>query len=201
VFLLWAFVTVPLALALIWVGLVLVGLVRQTDELDRRLTVVVAAMPGKINRLGLPVGALVPAFKGRTLDGHAWDSSSLADQEHLILFAHPGCAPCEELVPELISAVEAGHLPRTVIVSEGAASEHPEDWREVSDPAGRVTVLLQDGHSVAKRLESFVTPHFFLVGSDHRIVAQAVATTLEEVKVISRRGRSRSLKGLQPASP
>jgi hypothetical protein len=67
VFLLWAFVTVPLALALIWVGLVLVGLVRQTDELDRRLTVVVAAMPGKINRLGLPVGALVPAFKGQHL--------------------------------------------------------------------------------------------------------------------------------------
>lgn len=190
-----------LTLILMWAGLILLGLVRQVDELDRRLTLVTAAMPGKINRLGLPVRAVVPSFEARTLDGVPWQSSSLAGQEHLILFAHPRCAPCEDLVPKLVREVGHGRLPRLVIVSEGAPDEHPQSWRDTSGSDGRVTILLQDRHSVAKLMESFVTPHFFFVGPDNRIVAQGIATSVEEVKVISRRGRHQRTKDLEPASP
>jgi hypothetical protein len=198
--LLLALVAAAVVLVLIWIGLLLLGLLRHVDELDRRLTLVTAAMPGKVNRLGLPVGSVVPAFQARTIRGDEWQSSALEGQEHLILMAHPGCAPCENLVPVLATQAEERRVPRLLIASEGAPDEHPEDWRNGSLSSERVTLVLQERNSIARLMESFVTPHVFFVGSDGRILAQGVASTVEEVKAIVKTGRREGARALNGAS-
>ncbi len=178
-----------MAAALAWLGLVLVGTVRQVEDLELRLAVLGMAMPGRVGRTGLPVGATAPGFEAPTLDGATFSSGTWRGREHLVLFAHPGCAPCETVVPEVLRSAGRGILPPSIVVSEGPA--HPSTWDGVSGAEGRAVVVLQERSAIARRFETFITPHLFVVGPSGRVLAQGVAGTLEEARALVRRARRR----------
>jgi thiol-disulfide isomerase/thioredoxin len=178
-----------LTAAVVVVCFVQLGLIRQVDDLDRRLTLVGMAMPGKAGRIGLRPGSLAPEIIGRTLEGDRFASSDWLGSEHLVLFAHPGCPPCESLVPDLIESVRAGALPPTVVVSEGPSEGHPEAWREPNVTGGSLAVVAQDHSAIARRFETFVTPHLFVVGPGGQIMAQGLANSVDEVRTLLKRAR------------
>ena len=160
------------------------------------LAVVVAAMLRSLTRLraeigvvraqsldpldgGLPVGTPAPPIEATALDGSRYTGEHRRGAVRLVAFAHPGCPPCEELVPELIGGCEDGTLPPAIVVSRGPADEQPARWRPAT---GRTDLVTEQGDDVARRFDSFVTPHVFVVTAQDRIGARGVATTVEDVR-------------------
>lgn len=170
------------------------------------LAVVVAAMLRSLTRLradverarggpidvldaGLPVGAPAPRIEATALDGSAYTSDRRNGELRLVAFAHPGCPPCEDLVPALIGGCGDGTLPPAIVVSRGPAAEQPERWRRA---VSGIDVVTEQGDDVARRFDSFVTPHVFVVTPQDRIGARGVATTLEDVRELVARARGLS---------
>jgi AhpC/TSA family len=176
-----------------FLGLLVLALIRQVDDLDQRLSLVSMAIPGKVGRTGLRVGSPEPSFQGQTLGGGSFASSEWSDREHLVLFAHPGCPPCETLFPELVRELRAGAVPPTVVISEGLPEDHPDEWKEAVGESDLV-VLLQRNSSISRRYETFVTPHLFVVDPEGRVTAQGIASTVEEAKAIIRKAHRRGTK-------
>jgi hypothetical protein len=112
-------------------------------------------------------------------------------REHLVLFAHPGCPPCETLVPEVIEDLGRGALPPTVIISEGPDEGHPPAWGEAAAAIDNLVVVLQARSAIGRRFETFVTPHLFVIETQGKVAAQGVASTGDEVRAILRRARNR----------
>ena len=173
-----------MVIAVAGLGLVLVGVLRQLDQLRRRLDLVEKAFPGKINRRGLPVGAEAPEFASADLAGRTVSTASYIGEQHLVLFAHPGCAPCDDLIPPLAAHVVKNQGPRTIVVSQGTAADHPSAWRPGNDSSDVFRVVLQQHSAIAKQFETFISPHLFVVNPDCRIGAQGVANSVEEVRVL-----------------
>jgi len=170
------------------------------------LAVVVAAMLRSLTRLrrdverareesadplggGLPVGTPAPRIEATALDGSPFAGDRRSGELRLVAFAHPGCPPCEELVPELIGGCADGTLPPAIVVSRGPAAEQPAGWRRATDTIDLVT---ERGDDVARRFESFVTPHVFVVTAEDRIGARGVATTVEDVRELVARATAGS---------
>jgi len=182
-----------LTVAVGFLGLLVLALIRQVDDLDGRMTLVSMAIPGRVGRTGLRVGSPEPFFQGHTLGGGSFASSEWSGREHLVLFAHPGCPPCETLFPEVVRELRTGALPPTVVISEGPPEDHPDEWKEAAEGNDPV-VLLQRNSSIARRYETFVTPHIFVIDPVGRVAAQGIASTAEEARAILRKAHRRSTK-------
>ena len=189
-----------LGVAVICLGFVVIGLIRQVDDLDRRVAQLGMAMPGKAGRLGLKVGSLAPEIRGRTLGRAPFVQRDWTGIEHLVVFAHPGCPPCEDLVPGLVDGVSRGAIPPTIIVSEGSIEDHPVEWRRAADSDPRLTVIVQDRSSMARRFQTFVTPHLFVLAGDGRVAAQGIASTLDEVNALFRKAHRRAGRTVMSSS-
>ncbi len=182
-----------LTVAVGFLGLLVLALIRQVDDLDGRMTLVSMAIPGRVGRTGLRVGSPEPSFHGQTLGGGSFASSEWSGREHLVLFAHPGCPPCETLFPELVRELRTGALPPTVVISEGSPEGHPDEWKEAAEGKAAI-VLLQSKSSISRRFETFITPHLFVIDSEGHITAQGIASTAEEANAIMRKAHRRSTK-------
>ena len=182
-----------LALCLVligWLTLVVLGLIRLVEDLDRRLTVVSLAMPGRIGRTGLKVGSVAPSFEAPSLVGGHVSSADWLGKEHLVLFAHPSCPPCETLVGSFGDTINRWELPPMIIVSEGEPDSHSAAWKRVCGSSGDVVVALQRRSSIAKQFETFITPHLFVLAPDGMVRAQGVVSTPEEVKALMKTTRN-----------
>jgi peroxiredoxin len=179
-----SFLLALLAALVGWLSLVVLGLIRLVDDFDRRLTVVSMAMPGRIGRTGLKVGSVAPSFEAPSLVGGRVSSADWLGKEHLVLFAHPGCPPCETLVGTFGETINRWKFPPMIIVSEGEPGSHSEAWRQVCSSSGDVVVALQNRSSIARQFETFITPHLFVLAPDGTVRAQGVASTPEEMKAM-----------------
>ena len=128
---------------------------------------------------GLPVGSPVPDIEATALDGSPYGGDRWRGALRLVAFAHPGCPPCEDLIPQMIRGCEEGSLPPAIVISRGLASEHPAAWRS---PGGRADLVMERSDDVARRFDSFVTPQVFVVTPEDRIGARGIATTVAEVR-------------------
>ncbi len=171
---LWAAVGV-LLLAVVFLGLVLAGALRQLEELRRRAEGWPQDGVERIDE-GLPVGAHAPAFQGTRLDGVGFSSADLAGREHLVILAHPGCRSCEELIDDI--AARGAPLP-AIVVSDAPAEQHGLVWRSLN---GRASVVLEREGRVASAFRTEISPHAFVVDRTGRIAAQGVATTVEDLE-------------------
>ncbi len=190
----WVLVLVGvLTVAVTLLGLLVLALVRQVDDLDGRLTLVSMAIPGRIGRTGARVGSPEPSFQGHTLGGGSFASSEWSGREHVVLFAHPGCPPCETLFPELVRELRTGPIPPTVVISEGRPEDHPLEWKEAAERNAPI-VLLQSKSSISRRFETFITPHLFVIDPEGRVAAQGIASTAEEAGAIIKKAHRRSTK-------
>jgi hypothetical protein len=190
---LWIAVVV-LALAVVFLALVLAAAVRRMDALRAE----VAAMTERLDPAdgaggglvhppsGLPVGAAAPVVEGERVEGGRWSSSAWAGRRHVVAFADPGCLACEDLVPALLAAAAAGDVPGTVVVGAAAPGAWPATWRSPSGADDRIVVLDDDDGAVAAAFDSGFTPHVFVVDEGGAVTAQGPADTLDAVRTLVR---------------
>lgn len=164
-----------LVLAVGWLGLALVGLVREQAALRARVDHLEAAAPPLHLDSGLAVGRRAPTWSITTPSGEVVTSASLAGRRHVLVFADADCRACDGLVPGVVRASTQGALPPVVIVGRGDAASMPASWR-----AATAGVEHDDEMSVAFDVE--VTPHVFVVDDGGAVVAQGGAVDLRDVE-------------------
>ncbi len=172
-------------LALMVAGwLVLLGVVRALDDIQGRN----APYP-RILQQGLDVGSIAPAFNGSTVDGGSFSSENIGGGSMLLVFVHPGCAPCEVLVPQVFMVFAAFQLPgTTVLVSRGRPEDQPHGWRRSLRANGaELEIVLEKEDEISKAFRVDARPFAYLIGRDRKIDAARVINDANEVLALIRK--------------
>jgi thioredoxin-like negative regulator of GroEL len=121
-------------------------------------------------REGLPVGTVAPEFDLPGIDGTTGTLAGLVQGGHpvVLVFLHPECGPCQDLVQELPRWREHLNGSLTLVpVSSGDLAANIE-WARTCD---LTQMLVQDGSEVAAQYRLRGTPTAVLIDTGGRIAA------------------------------
>jgi len=156
------------------------------EALEQQLGVGLPANGHAETPAGLSPGSDSPSFALNDLTGRTVELATLLDSPMaLLLFSHPDCHPCQELLPDVIAwQRELAPAVKIAVIAEGSA----ETNREKFAARGVDLVLLQKEREVAERYGAYGTPSAVAVAADGRITsfvaqgAAAIRSLVEEVR-------------------
>jgi peroxiredoxin len=162
-----------------YVAMTLVML-RQNGRLLLRVDALEARVPAAAPQPpGLPKNTPAPAFNLQSVDGDkvTLDQLTEAGKPVVLLFAEPGCGPCESLFPE-VARWQREHADRRsiVMISSGRVKVN----REAATRFGLVNVLVQKGREVAEAYRSTATPSAVMLRDG--VVATPMAQGADDVR-------------------
>jgi hypothetical protein len=173
-----------LVVMVVWLGLALVGAVRELGTLHGRVDALEAAgAPTTHLKTGLAVGAPAPAWTIATPGGGAASSSSFEGRRHLLVFADATCRACDDLVPAVVAAAGRGTVPPLAVIGRGDAASTPGPWRAADV---RVRVGSERGNDVSEAYRVDVSPFAFVIDEGGSVVARGGAVTLDDVLALVR---------------
>jgi hypothetical protein len=127
---------------------------------------------------GLPVGSAAPTIESVAADGAHVMATAMRGRRHLVVFADPGCAACQTLVPPLLAL--SGRVPVALVTRVETAL--PLGWRAGPDDL----VVADPTEGIADAFKVGFTPHVFVVDAGGAIAAQGPADTVEMVEHLLR---------------
>ncbi|MDQ3945781.1 MAG: redoxin domain-containing protein [Actinomycetota bacterium] len=156
-------------------GWVLLHLLRQQGRLVLRLDALEGMVGGDAgDRPGLPVGTAAPSFALPD----PWGAVIILEEllapgrPLLLLFADPGCGPCNELFPDIARWQRDWRDRITIaVVSAGSAEAN----RAKATEHGLVHLVVQERREVAAAYATTATPSAVLVATDGRVASPLVA--------------------------
>jgi len=169
---LWIAVVV-LSAVVVFLVLALAGATRTVASLRRTLDQN-ATEDGVRPSTGLPVGSVALPIQGIGPRGTPASAAALSGRRHLVVFADPGCAACETLIPLLLAGVD--HIP-VVLVGRSEAG-WPEPWH----PTNGDIVVFDPDELIADAYGVGFTPHVFVVDEGGSIAAQGPADSIQMVE-------------------
>jgi peroxiredoxin len=143
------------------------GLAAESESVDE-----VASEPG------LPVGFVAPDFSLPGLHGETLTLAFLrsAQTPVMLVFAKPGCGPCEALLPELQGwHRDDGSNLRVALVSEGTLEANRTKFGEWGLPF----VMVQHDREIAEAYEVSGTPSAVIVRSDGTVGSELAAGAVQ----------------------
>ncbi len=168
-----------LAVVVVWLGLALVGAVRELGTLRGRVDALEAADAPTIHLgTGLAVGAPAPAWTIATPGGGLASSSAFEGRRHLLVFADATCRACDDLVPAVIAAASRGTVPPLAVIGRGDAASTPGPWRAADV---RVRIGSERGNQVSEAYRVDVSPFVFVIDEGGSVIARGGAVTLDDV--------------------
>jgi hypothetical protein len=168
-----------LLVAVIWLGLALIGAVREMAELRDRIDALEGSGASPVHLGGgLAVGTLAPAWSIVTPEGRIASSSAFEGRRHLLVFADATCRACDDVVPELVAAAGRGTVPPLAVIGRGDAEATPEPWRAADV---RVRIGSEQGNEVSEVFGVDVSPFVFVVDEGGAVVARSGVATLDDV--------------------
>jgi len=179
-----------LLVAVAYLYLVVAGLLTTIRDLRSESDSLTAARPVA---LGLHEGAPVPAFQGRTPAGAAFSDRDVAGHRFLLLFAHPGCAPCDELVPELLDwAMDTTTLSLLIVTRRAEGEARPEWLGRLSSARAMAgtTVVFEEQDRISRQFGVMLRPYAFVIGESSQVMAHGPVATMLEVMALLDRGES-----------
>lgn len=164
---LWVALFVVLAASVVFVGFVVIGLLRRVVPLIEDARTVLDDASFRAHVLGVPAGAVVPAFMAARASGGMFTDAELRGSGSVILFLDSGCAFCGPLFQDL----ETGFAPslgrRLVVVT---SSEDDARRLAARDSEG-VTILVQRSRAIARLFETARTPHAFVLDPNLKVLS------------------------------
>lgn len=177
-----------LVVAVAWLGLALVGVVRELASLRARIDELEsAASPIRIGG-GLAVGRRAPSWSITTPTGDVVTSSSMAGSRYLLVFADQECRSCDEVVPAIVRAADTRALPDAVIVGRGEPGAVPDAWRSATSGVERAD-------EVSDAFEVEISPSVFVIDEGGAIVARGGVADLRDVEALVGAGRGITIVG------
>jgi peroxiredoxin/uncharacterized membrane protein YphA (DoxX/SURF4 family) len=173
-------------------GLLVANLLRQNGRLLVRLEAVEARLNGDARpdqpealapaEPGLPVGSPAPEFSLRGLRGETLTLDFLRafDKPIMLLFADPGCGPCNALLPE-VGGWQRDHAASFTMAMISAGT--PEANRAKAAEHGLTHVLLQQDREVAEMYQVDGTPSAVMVRPDGT-VGSSVAAGADAIRAL-----------------
>jgi hypothetical protein len=182
------FVLGVLVVAVVWLGLALVGVVRELSSLRGRIDELEsAASPMRIGG-GLAVGRRAPSWSITTPTGDVVTSASMAGSRYLLVFADQGCSTCEDVVPAIVKAADTSALPGAVIVGRGEPAAVPDAWRSATSGVERAD-------DVSEAFEVEISPSVFVIDEGGAIVARGGVADLHDVETLVGASRGITIVG------
>ena len=167
-----------LAVVVVWLGLALVGAVRDLGTLRGRVDALEAATaPTTPVGTGLAVGAPAPAWTIATPGGGLASSSAFEGRRHLLVFADATCRACDDLVPAVIAAASRGTVPPLAVIGRGDVSTSGT-WRAADV---RVRIGSERGDEVSAAYGVDMSPFVFVIEEGGSVVARGGVATLDDV--------------------
>jgi len=123
---------------------------------------------------GLPIGAPLPAFDLKDVNGLVFSTASLkaSGRPSLLLFVSPTCNPCKALVPQFDEWInDFGDKVNVIFVSSGK----PDENREKFSTEVEKTIILQDAREFADAVYARWTPSALLVDAGGKIASPVAA--------------------------
>ncbi|MCC7103592.1 MAG: redoxin domain-containing protein [Chloroflexi bacterium] len=117
---------------------------------------------------GLPLGTRAPSFELPGVEGELRSLDGLLASEVpvMLVFADPGCGPCNALMPEIGTWQRAySDLLTIALISRGT----PDSNRAKRDQHGLQAIVLQANYEVADSFEAHGTPSAVVVNADGTI--------------------------------
>ena len=173
-----------LVVVVMWLGLALVGAVRELGTLRGRVDALEAAgAPPTHLETGLAVGAPAPVWTIATPGGGVASSSSFEGRRYLLVFADATCRACDDLVPAVIAAAGLGTVPPLAVIGRGDAASTPDPWRAADV---RVRIGSERGSEVSEAYGVDASPFVFVIDEGGSVVARGGAVTLDDVLALVR---------------
>lgn len=138
----------------------------------------------RIERNGLPVGALAPDFELPEARGGKVSLAEHQGKKVLLVFGDPSCGPCEQLAPHLIRLHELhrGNGLDLLLVGRGDLEEN----RKKAEAHGyEFPVAVQRRWELSRKYGIFTTPAGFLI-DEKGVIARGVAKGIEEILALVR---------------
>src|ERR1700675_3298046 len=107
-------------LVLTW--FILLGVFQKMSLLAWRLDQLDAVTPRRVGRDGVAIGAAAPDFELKDQFGRTIGLSGLVGNDVILVFTQPGCGPCEDILPELVSIQKKRGL-HVLLISSGEPDE------------------------------------------------------------------------------
>jgi methylamine dehydrogenase accessory protein MauD len=182
---------IVLWVVVLFLGFLVVGLLRNLGLLSWRLEQLEAVTPRRLGRDGLKRGTRAPDFTLPGVEGKEIALHDYAGRKVLLVFTQAGCAPCHAIVPELNRLQRQGDV-QVLVVNHGD--------REAGAPWGpavqaRFPVLLQRDWQVSRRYQVFATPFAFLVDEQGVITSKGVINNRQHIQFLLAGARSGARNG------
>ncbi len=130
---------------------------------------------------GLSLGDPVPHFTAEDLHGDAYGIPT-AGRPTLVLFVHPSCATCYEIIPKVNRFHHDFASDVEVIIVTAASREWAERFEKEAHPTPPVVV---DAGLIAAAYRVNVSPTAVLVGTDSRVARSTKAASLSVPQLLS----------------
>jgi len=116
-------------------------------------------------------GQVAPSFEVALADGQAADLATISKtRPTVVLFWASWCPYCKALMPHLQSLLDEYGSEKLEIIAVSIREDAPEDAENYLMSQGYDFLRVLEGDPVAQAWGVRGTPHFFLVGTDGRIV-------------------------------
>jgi hypothetical protein len=169
-----------LAIAVGFLALVLAGAIHTLDRLSAELAAIEASADSA-EQLGPVTGSPVPLFSATRRDGSELSSDQLLGTTHALLFAHPGCRPCEDVVSEIAEG-QPFDAP-LVLIARDLPERLPKTWDSLARfGAQRVELVEEPGEEISALFNATVTPYAVVVGPEGRVWAHGVVSHLKDIE-------------------
>ncbi len=131
---------------------------------------------------GLPIGAVLPDFELKDLNGKVFRSGTPTDPKRptLLFFVSPTCTPCRALVPKFDQwNAELSDKVNVILVTSGDPAENIQKF---ATDNGK-TILLQNSREFADAVSAKWTPSALFVDAHGRVASHIAAgdSTIEEL--------------------
>lgn len=161
-------------------GIVVVGTLKRVVPLVEDARNLLADASFRAHVLGLPAGAVIPAFMAERAGGGMYSDADLRGHESVVLFLDSGCSFCETLFRDLASGSTPDFGRRLVIVT----SLDGDAQRLAQIESEAIIVLLQRSRAIARLFETARTPHAFVIDANLRVLGSGAPTDWDEMKQI-----------------
>lgn len=177
---LWVLALVSLFIIVVFLGFLVLGMLRVQGHLLWRLEQVETVTPSRMSRGGIRPGTKAPVFRLPDTSGVEF-TAPIEDQKTLLVFVQPGCGPCTSIVPELNRLHKLGELKIVAVSNSDLAGA--KKWRDES--AAQFPLLIQTTkHSISRQYQAVATPFAFLIGQDGLVVSKGLVTRILHIQYV-----------------
>lgn len=164
----------------LFLGFLLLGMLRSVGLLSWRLEQLEAITPRRVGRDGLKRGTVAPDFTLPSVDGKEVALHAFAGRKVLLVFTQTGCSPCHAIVPELTRLQRKGEF--QVLVVNNSDLEASRQWARAT--GAQFPVLIQDSWKVSRRYQVFATPFTFLIDGQGLIVSKGIINNRQHIEYV-----------------